>query len=250
MRGFERRGVRQYNRSDDPRMRWTEELHRQFIEAVDCLGGQDEATPKRILQLMGAKGVSISHVKSHLQMYRSSFSNTNSNGGPPNASVDRRRGHRAVDTSWNGHGNDMAAASDRIDASSCTVPPRGCRSSPPYQTPTIEGVFRSWEQSRGRLPWNSIMPSEKATGSARHADSRTHQKNRQPTPGCDLTLSIGRCEEEAMVASSDTDVSSMTTEESAAVPARDRGADYHRRSDTAGLNLDLNLDLAVSSSWL
>jgi hypothetical protein len=39
MRGFERRGVRQYNRSDEPRMRWTEELHRQFIEAVDCLGG-------------------------------------------------------------------------------------------------------------------------------------------------------------------------------------------------------------------
>jgi hypothetical protein len=41
MRGFERRGVRQYNRSDEPRMRWTEELHRQFMEAVDCLGGPD-----------------------------------------------------------------------------------------------------------------------------------------------------------------------------------------------------------------
>ena len=250
MRGFERRGVRQYNRSDEPRMRWTEELHRQFIEAVNCLGGQDEATPKRILQLMGAKGVSISHVKSHLQMYRSSSSNTNSNGGPPNASVDRRRGHRAVDTSWNGHGNDMVAASDRIDASSCTVPPHGHRSSPPYQIPSIQEVFRSWEQSRGRLPWNSIMLSEKATGWARHADSRTRQKNQQPTAGCDLKLSIGRCEEEAMVASSDADVSSMTTEESAAVPTRDPGADDRRRSDTAGLNLDLNLDLAISSSWL
>jgi hypothetical protein len=41
MRGFERRVVRQYNRSDEPRMRWTEELHRQFMEAVDCLGGPD-----------------------------------------------------------------------------------------------------------------------------------------------------------------------------------------------------------------
>ncbi|KAM3214090.1 hypothetical protein ACQJBY_066488 [Aegilops geniculata] len=249
MRGFERRGVRQYNRSDEPRMRWTEELHRQFIEAVDCLGGQDEATPKRILQLMGTKGVSISHIKSHLQMYRSSSGNTNSNGGPPNASVDRRRGHRAVDTSWNGHGNNMAAASDRIDASSCTVPPHGHRSSPPYQIPSIVEVLKSWEQ-RGRLPWNSSMPSEKATGWARHADSRTRQKNQQRTAGRDLTLSIGRCEEEAMVASSDADVSSTTTEESAAVPARDRGADDHCRSDTAGLNLDLNLNLAVSSSWL
>ena len=41
MRGFERKGVRQYNWSEVPRMRWTEELHRQFVEAVECLGGQD-----------------------------------------------------------------------------------------------------------------------------------------------------------------------------------------------------------------
>ncbi|XP_044961819.1 myb family transcription factor MPH1-like [Hordeum vulgare subsp. vulgare] len=249
MRGFERRGVRQYNRSEEPRMRWTEELHRQFIEAVDCLGGQDEATPKRILQLMGAKGVSISHIKSHLQMYRSSSSNTNSNG-PANMSVDCRPDHRAVDVSRSSHGEDMAAASERIDASSYAVLPRGHRSSPSYQIPSIDEVFMSWEQSRGRLPWNSTMKSEKATGRARHADSRARQKNQRPTAGCDLTLSIGRCDEEAMVVISDADVSSTTTEEAAVVPARDRGAGDRRRSDTAGLNLDLNLDLAVSSSWL
>ncbi|KAJ3708341.1 hypothetical protein LUZ61_012046 [Rhynchospora tenuis] len=71
MRGIERRGVRQYNRSDIPRMRWTEDLHRRFIDAIDCLGGPHKATPKRILQLMGVNGVNISHVKSHLQMFRS-----------------------------------------------------------------------------------------------------------------------------------------------------------------------------------
>ncbi|XP_072968236.1 myb family transcription factor MPH1-like [Typha angustifolia] len=71
MRGLNRSGVRHYRRCQLPRMRWTEELHRRFVDAVDCLGGQNNATPKRILQLMGVKGVNISHIKSHLQMYRS-----------------------------------------------------------------------------------------------------------------------------------------------------------------------------------
>ncbi|KAE9602954.1 hypothetical protein Lal_00050003 [Lupinus albus] len=70
--GNERRsGVRQYVRSKMPRLRWTHDLHLSFVHAIERLGGQERATPKLVLQLMNVRGLSIAHVKSHLQMYRS-----------------------------------------------------------------------------------------------------------------------------------------------------------------------------------
>ncbi|XWS15844.1 hypothetical protein CRYUN_Cryun34aG0036500 [Craigia yunnanensis] len=69
--GNDRRTVRQYVRSKLPRLRWTPDLHLSFVHAVERLGGQERASPKLVLQLMNVRGLSIAHIKSHLQMYRS-----------------------------------------------------------------------------------------------------------------------------------------------------------------------------------
>jgi len=52
------------------RLRWTPQLHDRFIAAVNYLGGRDKATPKTILRMMKIPGLTIFHVKSHLQKYR------------------------------------------------------------------------------------------------------------------------------------------------------------------------------------
>ncbi|ONK65994.1 uncharacterized protein A4U43_C06F3090 [Asparagus officinalis] len=53
-----------------PRMRWTPELHERFVQAINQLGGPDRTTPRSILIKMGIDGITVDHVKSHLQKYR------------------------------------------------------------------------------------------------------------------------------------------------------------------------------------
>ncbi|KAJ0470843.1 putative transcription factor MYB-HB-like family [Helianthus annuus] len=55
--------------SKKPRVVWTLKLHRQFMAAVNQLGGIDKAVPKKILELMNVVGISRENVASrHLQV--------------------------------------------------------------------------------------------------------------------------------------------------------------------------------------
>ncbi|KAL2519369.1 Homeodomain-like superfamily protein [Abeliophyllum distichum] len=53
-----------------PRLKWTQELHQRFVDAVEQLGGADKATPKSLMRMMGIHGLTLYHLKSHLQKYR------------------------------------------------------------------------------------------------------------------------------------------------------------------------------------
>ncbi|KAF8117511.1 hypothetical protein N665_0009s0037 [Sinapis alba] len=83
--------VRPYVRSPVPRLRWTPELHRCFLNAVDMLGGHHRATPKLILKMMDVKGLTISHIKSHLQMYRGSKLTLGKSEESSSSSIRRRQ---------------------------------------------------------------------------------------------------------------------------------------------------------------
>ncbi|KAK6149014.1 hypothetical protein DH2020_016539 [Rehmannia glutinosa] len=93
-----------------PRLVWTPQLHKRFVDAVAHLGIKN-AVPKTIMQLMSVDGLTRENVASHLQKYRlylKRMQGISSNGG----------GNSPAALSGSG----MDAATDHLFASS-PVPP-------------------------------------------------------------------------------------------------------------------------------
>ncbi|KAL0010063.1 hypothetical protein SO802_005171 [Lithocarpus litseifolius] len=66
------------SRAKKPRMSWTPLVHEKFVESVQELGGIENATPKKILQLLqsnlkGFQDLDREEISSHLQKYRDSI---------------------------------------------------------------------------------------------------------------------------------------------------------------------------------
>ncbi|CAH8359946.1 unnamed protein product [Eruca vesicaria subsp. sativa] len=72
-----------------PRLRWTAELHGRFVDAVTHLGGPDKATPKTIMRVMAVKGLTLYHLKSHLQDANGSEKKNRGRGGSRKTSESR-----------------------------------------------------------------------------------------------------------------------------------------------------------------
>ncbi|CAL9130257.1 unnamed protein product [Musa textilis] len=202
------RGVRQYNRSETPRIRWTEELHGRFLEAVHALGGRNKATPKQILQLMGVKGLAMSHVKSHLQMYRITSSPARLHRPPPeNPTRPRRAPH---DSSQDPHRN---------AAFICKYL---------FQMPSVEELLREWASRR----------------SDNHQRPVSDQNDKAEEMDCELTLSSINHQKPAESDSGGSSVHLGATK--VAVPRSTKGDGSAGCRDSAADHL-LNLELTIAS---
>ncbi|WVZ92792.1 hypothetical protein U9M48_038832 [Paspalum notatum var. saurae] len=99
-------GQQQQHGEARARLRWTRQLHDRFVLAVAQLGGADKATPKTVLRAMAVPGLTLYHLKSHLQKYRLAVSR----GGPGDNVVDRSSSSSSSESQPGEYGEGTVAA--------------------------------------------------------------------------------------------------------------------------------------------
>lgn len=162
-------------------MRWTSSLHARFLHAVELLGGHQRATPKSVLELMDVKDLTLAHVKSHLQMYRTVKST-----------------ERPTTSSGQSDGQDNVSSVEVSDDSMIDIQSLG-RSQPSTQqgrstSHSSANYTAPWSNSSSRGAWSQGVPGDSSTAAV---SSRPLEKDMQ-SKRCEMLSDLNSCQFEMM----------------------------------------------------